>query len=141
MLESGSRRHCQIERICVMEHTKGTWSWHETADGSGAVVADGLQVARCQVFGPFGQDTANARRIAACVNACRGINTTALEYRAHLLKAEDCTLRVLREQRDELLAALTALVALCDEHCRWDRRFDDALDAADEAVTNAKGGA
>lgn len=52
---------------------------------------------------------ANARRIVACVNACAGIRTEALEHRAHLLKAEDDTLASLRRQRDELLAALNLI--------------------------------
>jgi hypothetical protein len=43
------------------------------------------------------------------------------------------------KQRDELLSAIEPLAELCDNLCRWDRRFDDALDAVDAAVAKAKG--
>lgn len=45
---------------------------------------------------------ANARRIVACVNACEGIRTEALEWRGHLLKAADDTIAAMTAQRDRL---------------------------------------
>lgn len=45
----------------------------------------------------------------------------------------------LTEQRDELLAAIEPLAELCDQLCRWDRRFDDVLDAVDAAIASVKG--
>ena len=56
----------------------------------------------------------NARRIVACVNACIGIRTEALEHRSHLLKAVDDDIAQLTAQRDELLEAAKAVVT------RWD---------------------
>ena len=47
---------------------------------------------------------ATARRIVACVNACSGIRTEALECRAHMLKAHDDTIAELTRQHDELVA-------------------------------------
>lgn len=46
----------------------------------------------------YGDMEANARRIVACVNACRGIRTEALEHRVHLLAAEDDTISLLNAQ-------------------------------------------
>ena len=45
----------------------------------------------------------------------------------------------LRRQRDALLVALERLANKADELCRWDRRFDDVLDAADAAIASVKG--
>ena len=54
----------------------------------------------------------NARRIVACVNACIGIRTEALEHRAHMLKAADDDIAQLTAQRDELLAAMRQTLAM-----------------------------
>ena len=54
----------------------------------------------------------NARRIVACVNACIGIRTEALEHRSHLLKAVDDDIAQLTAQRDELLAAMRQTLAM-----------------------------
>lgn len=48
---------------------------------------------------------ANARRIVACVNACRGLPTDELEQKG-LVAAVGNQLLDLEQQRDELLAAL-----------------------------------
>lgn len=55
----------------------------------------------------------DARRIVACVNACAGITTETLNTIGKWAEAGQETLRELhqiREQRDELLAALTNLI-------------------------------
>ena len=56
---------------------------------------------------------ANARRIVACVNACRGIGTDELEQHG-LVSAVGYELMELTKQRDELLEAAKAVVT------RWD---------------------
>lgn len=48
-------------------------------------------------------------------------------------------LEQLRRQNHSLLAALEELASKADELCRWDRRFDDVLDAADSAIASVKG--
>lgn len=53
-------------------------TWHETEDGAAVVVADGKQIARCNVFDPFGQDAVNALRISVCLNACAGTSNSDL---------------------------------------------------------------
>ncbi|MCE9955987.1 hypothetical protein [Aeromonas rivipollensis] len=50
----------------------------------------------------------NARRIVACVNACRGLPTDELEQKG-LVAAVGAELLELEQQRDELLAALVAV--------------------------------
>lgn len=52
---------------------------------------------------------ANARRIVACVNACRGLSTEDLE-KTGLVSAVGYQLQRLTAQRDGLRAALEALV-------------------------------
>ncbi len=53
---------------------------------------------------------ANAARIVACVNACAGIPTDDLQASRNAFDAMPATIRLLQQQRDELLAALQALV-------------------------------
>ena len=74
------------------------------------------------------------RRARACVNACAGINTEALEHRVHLLKAEDDQIATLTKQRDELLSALERIAA-----GPWDNRLLTAIQWAKEAIGNVKG--
>lgn len=106
---------------------------------------------------------ASARRIVACVNACAGLDIAGLEAmvangetvvsRAEVqqqLMAELTAGRtILRDQRDDLLAALTSLVKANEEHdatiagivgkpVAW---RDAYLDEARAAIAKAKGGA
>ncbi len=53
---------------------------------------------------------ANARRIVACVNACRGLSTDELEQHG-LVSAVGTELAELEQQRDELLASLQRLIS------------------------------
>ena len=54
---------------------------------------------------------------------------------------DNAAMCAVEKQRDDLLAAIEPLAELCDQLCRWDRRFDDALDVVDEAIAIVKGGA
>lgn len=97
------------------QHTPEPWSFsiEEVFDNDGVPesVIRGIDGRACVAvaidFGPNnpGMREANARRIVACVNACAGIRTEALEHRVHLLKAEDDSIANIKQQRDELLAA------------------------------------
>lgn len=85
----------------------------------------------------------NARRIVACVNACEGISTEALEgwEALHLMNVAH-----LRQQRDELLlAAQRAFIELEYAHEKLgnDRKLtrQDVLRDARAAIANVKGGA
>ena len=93
----------------------------------------------------------NARRIVACVNACIGIRTEALEHRSHLLKAVDDDIAQLTAQRDQLLAALQGMIDIANdsqgvagyhlngEVADWDE-FEE-WQAACDAIANTKEGA
>lgn len=48
-------------------------------------------------------------------------------------------LEQLRRKNNNMLEALEGLTSKADELCRWDRRFDDVLDAADSAIASVKG--
>lgn len=65
---------------------------------------------------PESVQEANARRIVACVNACAGIPTVALEKLPYGVAVLDAFMAV-QKQRDELLAALT-VIAESKEICR-----------------------
>ena len=93
----------------------------------------------------------NARRIVACVNACAGARTEALEHREHLLKAVDDDIARLTAQRDQLMAALQGMIDITNDSqgvagyhlngkvADWDE-FEECQAACD-AIAKAKGGA
>lgn len=87
----------------------------------------------------------NARRIVACVNACRGLPTDELE-RKGLIAAVGTQLLEADQLRDELLAALeearTGLIWYQDAYPEAANGSDDeAMTRIDAAIANAKGGA
>lgn len=98
------------------------------------IVTSGL-VTVCE----FVHDQEDARRIIACVNACKGIPTEALECQAK----RDLTAKLI-EQNQALLAALERCV---DQILQMQGMFDDcdgaihaALEDAEQAIAEAKGG-
>ena len=92
---------------------------------------------------------ANARRIVACVNACKGLDTAHLES-SGLVSAVGYELIELTNQRDELLAALQGMIDIANdsqgvagyhlngEVADWDE-FEE-WQAACDAIAKAKGG-
>ena len=90
-----------------VKHTAEPWALFR--DGQSVGAADGTGV--CEVWPrneegfPNTEGTANARRIVACVNACRGLSTIELEEFG-LVGAVGTELIELEKQRDQLLAAL-----------------------------------
>lgn len=120
----------------MSEHTKEPW--HTGGDGTIIYDNEGWGVANATVFhsrhnGPE-EAKGNARRIVACVNACAGIRTEALEERAHMLKAYDDTLEAIQKERDELLAEVEALrkdkirLDAIEANC-WDVRYTSSPNA------------
>jgi len=101
--------------------------------------------------GDDSQDEANARRLAACWNACEGMSTEWLEGRADAMRPDTMPLDhaletaigerdVLWRQRDELLAALEDIY----RELAWDqlppaKRY--LADNARAAIAKVKGGA
>lgn len=98
------------------------------------------------------QSFVNARRLAACWNACEGISTDLLENLtltgdtiAARLKLRDATERDLATQRDELLEALTQTLAQCliwqGEPNEWSCSIHKAVvEQARAAIAKAEGG-
>ena len=80
----------------------------------------------------------NARRIVACVNACIGIRTEALEHRAHMLKAADDDIAQLTAQRDELLAALELAESVYRLNVVEKCEPSSVLDSMQKAIANTK---
>lgn len=101
-----------------LEVVNDTGSWNAEYDGDGTschvgvAIAGGPMVALAIAYSPniFADPdpTANARRLAACWNACEGINTLLLEQLRVPLRDLNGSELALLEQRDELLAAIGA---------------------------------
>lgn len=138
----------------MSEHTKEPWSIQNVEIG--AAVTNDLcimapspsfreiaQIARCYQGDRVKEmELANARRIVACVNACAGIPTDALECDTPTFIAMLQERHALRTHRDELLAALKQLdEAFCsnDYGTREGRDFGrKALIAARAAIAKAE---
>lgn len=95
----------------MSKHTNGPWR----TGGGGRFIydRDGRIIASATRFHDrreIGTVFANARRIVACVNACEGIRTEALEWRGHLLKAADDTIAAMTDQRDKLRTDLESQI-------------------------------
>ncbi|WP_313453470.1 hypothetical protein [Stutzerimonas nitrititolerans] len=98
----------------------------------------------------FCESPGDAARIVACVNACAGISTDALEYMNGSLRSVD-QMSVVEAQRDELLAALEAckchlanslhLVRVHVPEHHWLTQIATGLDEAKAAIAKAQGGA
>lgn len=93
-----------------MSHTKEPWEYGEDCDSEWYVkrAETNEQLAFTVVSAP-GIAEANARRIVACVNACKGVSTEWLEANKSIvvLGAPIADrFRAVEQQRDELLAAL-----------------------------------
>ena len=111
----------------MSKHTQEPWQVHHDIDAgewpmimaggvvAGKIIANVNPKSFCCVGGDFVEmpSADNARRIVACVNACRGLSTDELEQHG-LVSAVGYELMELTKQRDELLEAAKAVVT------RWD---------------------
>jgi hypothetical protein len=131
-----------------MKHTPEPWQFKDTEmkiTGTGDLFC--LQVIanvtpKMDFAKGMGTQCANAARIVACVNACAGMDdpakymegVTILEKTYHDLQAEKA---ILRNERDELLAALENLIAWANikDGSPSQQLRDDAM----TAITKAKG--
>lgn len=145
----------------MSKHTQEPWKintdeahdgWSIITNKSGSIIANVNGKTGPELIGGMPVDRVmpaedNARRIVACVNACSGIRTEALEHRAHMLNAHDDTISELTRQRDELLEALeevTEYAEMAMEQANkagseWEIGY--ALYEAKIAIAKAKGGA
>ena len=98
----------------MSQYTKEPWIYSHHANGVPYVFAEHHnRQTIATAYGDF--DEANARRIVACVNACAGIPNEALEAFNDWSKAGVASCATYKAQRDELLAALQAVVAVWDD--------------------------
>jgi hypothetical protein len=95
---------------------------------------NGAVVATCHRLDSLTNLEANARRFAACWNACDGLDTSSLETGA----LQRATAEII-EQRDELLEALQELREAIKS--RGVISTVKALSKADAAIAKATGGA
>lgn len=100
-----------------ISHDDSTEEWSIVTNQHGSIIANVNEETGPELVGSAPvmrkmPGLENARRIVACVNACSGIRTEALEHRAHMLNAHDDTIAELKRQLDELLAVLGAAIPL-----------------------------
>ena len=121
------------------KHTPGPWKIWSHPKGFRVGESENKPVAEIFPTLFVEKEEANARRIAACWNACQGISTEELVDIANmggmLGLREDIALARIAGQRNELLEALKGLMALSDH--RVDLR--DAAKDARAAIAKATG--
>lgn len=129
----------------MSDHTQGRVTFREdgdachwsmlTEDGRWwlAVLANGEQASERQI--------ANFRRIAACWNACEGIDTVLLESLRFPIR-DISSVPMLVEDRDAIKAQRDALLAACKKMAEWEARekdhaisFSERLTLCDEAFS------
>lgn len=94
----------------TQQHTPEPWAIHE--DASGDIFISGSDHTYITEIGNPDEDgaAADARRIVACVNACRGLPTDELEQKG-LVAAVGNQLLELERQRDDWQKALGTVLA------------------------------
>lgn len=140
----------------MMEHSKEPWTVGSKVDRA-IYGADGAVVAMCDSLYEAASDSANARRIVACVNACAGLDTALLENITMLgdtLKDRIDVLRNEANQRDQLLAALESMLEIYENPAPFSGKTGEermiileqqsakvhaATSAARDAITTVKG--
>ena len=132
------------------QHTPEPWRVFSHSWSNTSVLADGFDHAICGLDINHATEEsqesdealmgANARRIVACVNACAGIPTEALEdgsaraERDQLREMTGGTFYEIKKQRDELMKAL-------EHQCEVLNRNGYSTNKAQEAIARVKGGA
>lgn len=107
----------------MSEHTTGPWTLLEAGDQIKHLVPVSTSTMTSILTIVTEGDTAfgavysaeDARRIVACVNACRGLSTDELEQHG-LVPAVGSELAELERQRDEMLNAITGMTAMLKNH-------------------------
>lgn len=126
----------------MMEHTKEPWSIAKH-DKSIVICFQGEKTPHgtTPYFAGGGsledERNANARRVVACVNACKGIDTVELEMDNSLFIAALREKHELRQQRDELLSVLESIIG-DGIHCDVVPHLHEKAIAA---IAKVKGGA
>ncbi|MGY3876309.1 hypothetical protein ACW5WK_02500 [Aeromonas enteropelogenes] len=140
----------------TIKHTPEPWGVHQDASGDVFISSAETSFHIAEV-GSEDDETAipDARRIVACVNACRNLSNDELEQKG-LVTSISARFLAAERSRDELLAALELMVAIHDEPSgfsgKYGKALDDAIQAQEEkiderllmartAIAKAKGGA
>jgi len=129
----------------MSNHTPEPWS--KNAISPTVYDGNGIAILRCEGRTLIAENEANARRIAACVNACAGVSTEKLEGEASNLREWHEQMRLdaidiaarnldLKAQRDELLAALKSLDCALEK--AWKERTLSATALDGEQVRSYK---
>lgn len=96
----------------MIAHSEEPWKFHEQGEANEfcLVTSAGKWVVAFRQNGEMmpDQQRENARRIVACINACSGFSTEALE--AQVLAGRGI-IRAFQDQRDDLIAALKEIQA------------------------------
>ena len=122
------------------KHTPGPWMIGRPPPNGEQTIGDknGLMVA-VATTGYGVNSEANARRIVACVNACAGITTEQLE-RSKSLDEFMRSMKVIEQQRDDLLAALDITLAQHDALLRdFGLCSADTIEQARAVLASVKG--
>lgn len=101
----------------MIEHTKGPWIV-SYSKFSGVMAENGAVIARCVKLTSLTNLEANARRIAACVNACEGVRTEHLENNlpiVELVGRHSEALREIEALKTERVGLVDDINALKDE--------------------------
>lgn len=134
----------------TIKHTPEPWQVHQDASGD-VFVSSAKTSFHIAEIGSEDDEAVipDARRIVACVNACRGLPTDELEQKG-LIAAVGTQLLEADQQRDELLAALAAVIEWFDMEADHSIEPDfmkrveacgKSEDMARAAIAKAKGGA
>ena len=126
------------------QHTKEPWGindWPQPDNSIGIGAVGTPLIARVILRDvSINAQKANARRIVACVNACAGLSTEELEsYQAKNL-TDGLMLIAVKQERDDLLAALEGVAAFWDSITTEDR-LNDLHAKARDTIASVKGGA
>ena len=124
----------------MIDHTPEPWKWHAQGEANEycMLTHDGRWVISFRQNGELADERqkANARRIAACVNACKGVTNEQLEMDAVAFVEVFNERNTLKRQRDKLLAALNLIEVDKDGDgfiCR------EAMEQVREAIAHAEG--
>lgn len=132
-----------------MSHTKEPWSLGSSDLPVSSLSIHGgsrkhTTIARFTPTEVMPETIANARRIVACVNACATISTENLESMdsvvGAVMKQADAEIKKVKQQRDELLAALESLIDM-DVAYKRGPKVELAVESAKDVIAKVKGGA
>lgn len=123
----------------MSKHTPEPWQAHQDASGD-VFISSAETSLHIAEIGSEDDDTAipDARRIVACVNACRGLPTDELEQKG-LVAAVGTQLLEADQLRDELLAALEEVHRIAS-NSNMTHNMMVIRDHCADAIAKAKGG-